>query len=460
MKISKSNEYIEEYCSTIVRIGETYPIEGKDRIVKTLVNGLSIVIGKDDFKPGDIAVYCANETVLNGRYLHINSLYSNKKLNADNTITGYISNNGRVRAIKLGGVPSYGILLDPDSIARFVDEPVEDVIKYLEEHLGEDFDEIDDERFIQVYLPVSDIVEPECGNGMNKINKKLKRFKMLIDGSFSFNYHTMLLAKHFDEFSPYDKVFISNKLHGTSAIFSNILTLIPTNWFKRMIRRLLCEDEYDKAYNIVYSSRKVIQNAYINANKGSGYYSSNVYGYWAKKLKDLIPEDYTLYCEIVGFTPNGEAIQVGYDYGCSRYSHNKSKLMVYRITVKGKELDIPDVIKFGKSLKKALGREIIEYPLLYEGTLKDLYPDVPIDEHWHGTVLELLKKEKRFGMEELESLCLTMVPREGIVIRKADDPLSEAWKLKSDKFLLEEGANMDKGKVGLEMIEEYYNEDN
>lgn len=134
--------------------------------------------------------------------------------------------------------------------------------------------------------------------------------------------------------------------------------------------------------------------------------------------------------------------------------------MVYRITVKGKELDIPDVIKFGKSLKKALGREIIEYPLLYEGTLKDLYPDVPIDEHWHGTVLELLKNEKRFGMEELEPLCLTMVPREGIVIRKADDPLSEAWKLKSDKFLLEEGANMDKGKVGLEMIEEYYSEDN
>ena len=63
-------------------------------------------------------------------------------------------------------------------------------------------------------------------------------------------------------------------------------------------------------------------------------------------------------------------------------------------------------------------------------------------------------------MEELEPLCLTMVPREGIVSRKADDPLSEAWKLKSDKFLLEEGANMDKGKVGLEMIEEYYNEDN
>ena len=52
MKISKSNEYIEEYCSTIVRIGETYPIEGKDRIVKTLVNGLSILskwtgVGKD-----------------------------------------------------------------------------------------------------------------------------------------------------------------------------------------------------------------------------------------------------------------------------------------------------------------------------------------------------------------------------------------------------------------------------
>ena len=46
MNISQSKTFKEEYCSSVVRIGEIFPIEGRDKIVKTLVNGMSIVIGK------------------------------------------------------------------------------------------------------------------------------------------------------------------------------------------------------------------------------------------------------------------------------------------------------------------------------------------------------------------------------------------------------------------------------
>ena len=149
MKISVSNNFREEYCSSIVRIGETFPIEGKDRIVKTLVNGLSIVIGKDEFKTGDIAVYCANETCLNELFLHLNSMYDDKELNVDQEKKGYINKHGRVRVVKLGGVPSYGLLIHPDSIATFINEPVEEVTKFLELHIGEDFDEINGERSVR-----------------------------------------------------------------------------------------------------------------------------------------------------------------------------------------------------------------------------------------------------------------------------------------------------------------------
>ena len=83
MFISKNKNFKEEYCATVVQIGETFPIEGRDRIVKTLVNGLSIVIGKDEFKTGDIAVYCANETCLHELFLHLNSMYEDKELNID-----------------------------------------------------------------------------------------------------------------------------------------------------------------------------------------------------------------------------------------------------------------------------------------------------------------------------------------------------------------------------------------
>lgn len=453
MFISKHKTlFREEYCSSIVRIGETFPIEGKDRIVKTLVNGLSIVIGKDEFKTGDIAVYCANETCLHELFLHLNSMYEDKELNVDKEKKGYINKHGRVRVIRLGGIPSYGLLIHPDSIATFINEPVDEVTKFLEEHLGEDFDEINGERFCQVYVPPTKHVQ-QPGTKADRLKKKLDRFKMLIEGSFRLHYDTSPLAKNMRDINPDDEVYISVKEHGTSISLANILTNVPTNWFKRMWRKYVKHtNEYDQKYNLVYSSRNVIKNEYINKKqKPGGYYSDDIWGYWAKKLEGLIPQDYCIYGEIVGFTPNGSPIQKGYDYGCSHVTEEKSKLMVYRATKAGKELEISEVIEIGAMLKEKLGDIIMPFPLLYHGTLHDLYPEIDLQNHWHENVLENLKTEKKFGMEELEPLCKNKVPREGFVLRKANDPVSEAWKLKCDKFFQMEASRIDAGEVDMEM---------
>ena len=457
MVISKHENFKEEYCATVVQIGETFPIEGRDRIVKTLVNGLSIVIGKDEFKTGDIAVYCANETCLHELFLHLNSMYEDKELNVDQEKKGYINKHGRVRVIRLGGVPSYGLLLHPASIATFVNEPVEDVTKYLEKHVGEDFDVINGERFVQVFIPPVK-KGTEKVSKQERIKKKLDRFKMLIEGSFRFHYDTAQLQKNMKDIAPDDEVYISVKVHGTSAIFANILTNIPTNWIKRLWRRIFKRSSniYDQDYNLVYSSRTIVKNQYINKNqKPGGYYSDDVWGYWANKLNGLVPRDYCVYGEIVGFTPNGSTIQKGYDYGCSHVAEEKSKLMVYRVTVDGKELEISDVIWFGNYLKDKLGDVIMEFPLLYHGTLHDLYPEVDVQNHWHENVLEKLKVEKRFGMEMDEPLCKTKVPREGFVLRKANDPVSEAWKLKTDAFKFREAKQYDAGEADMEALEGY-----
>ena len=455
MKISKSNTFNEEYAATCVRIGEIYPIEGKDRIVKTLVNGMSIVIGKDEFQPGDVAVYCANETVIHELFLHLNSMFDEPELNADKTRRGYINKYGRIRVVRLGGVPSYGLLLNPDSIALFLNEPVENVKSCLESHVGEDFDEMNGEKFIQVYMPpVKESSQPRSKG--EKIQNRLKRFKMLIQGSFRFHYKTEHLSKYIREISPDDEVWISVKLDGTSVIFANILTNVPTPWYKRFLRKLLKKNEYDQKYNLVYSSRKVIKNEYINPDQDpGGYYSDDVWGYWAKKLEGLIPENTCVYGEIVGYTPNGTHIQKDYDYGCNPNVEEKSKLMIYRMTKNNKELEISDVIKFGEYLKSKLGNIIMEYPLLYHGTLKDLYPELSTTNHWHENVIDALKNEKRFAMEENEPLCRNKVPREGFVLRKANDPIAEAWKMKTDKYSFRERDLMDKGEVGIEMQEEY-----
>ena len=455
MKITKSNGFRQEYCGTVVKIGEILPIEGRDRIVKTMVNGLSIVIGKDEFQTGDVAVYCANETQLHELFLHLNSMYDDKELNIDKEKKGYINKHGRVRIVKLGGVPSYGILLNPTSIATFLNEPVEDVREYLEKHVNEDFDDINGEIFCKVYVPPVKSTNRQLSKSERR-DKKLARFKMLIEGSFRQHYDTAQLSRNMHEFSPEDKVFISNKLHGTSMVLANILTNVPTNWFKRMWRKLIGKHEFDQKYNIVYSSRNVIKNEFINPKqRDGGFYSDDIWGYWAEKLTALIPKDYCIYCEIVGYTPNGTPIQKGYDYGCLPTDEVKSKLMVYRVTDHDKELEIPDVIAFGQFLKEALGDIIIDFPLLYHGTFAELYPEISTTEHWHENVLEALKVEKKFLMEQLEPMCINKVPVEGFVVRKANDPVKEAFKLKCFRFLEKERTAIDAGEVDMEMAEGY-----
>ena len=273
---------------------------------------------------------------------------------------------------------------------------------------------------------------------IKKLPNKLDRYDLTINSTHNFFANGILI-------------------HNTSGIFANILTNMPTNWFKRMWRKYVMHtDEYDQKYNLVYSSRTVIKNQYINKKqKPGGYYSDDVWGYWGKKLDGLIPQDCCIYCEIAGFTPNGSPIQKGYDYGCSHVAEEKSKLMVYRATQNGKELEICDVIEIGKKLKEHLGDCIMEFPLLYHGTLSNLYPEIDVRNYWHENVLENLKVEKRFCMEMDEPLCKTKVPREGFVLRKANDPVSEAWKLKTDRFKLREASQIDAGEVDIEMEEGY-----
>lgn len=464
MKISKNKNFKEEYCASIVRIGDILPIEGKDRIAKTMVNGLSIVIGKTDYNTGDVAVYVSNECVIHELFLHLNNMYDDKELNADKEQKGYINPKGRVRLIRLGGVPSFGILLTPNSIAKFLNESVESVTKFLESHVGEDFDEINGERFCHVYVPPM----PENGHGKQltkeeRYSKKLARFKMLIEGSFRRHYDTHQLAKNIHFIQPDTEVDISVKVHGTSAIFANILTNIPTPWYKRLWRKYITRTiEYDRAYNLIYSTRNVIKNQYINPNQTAGYYSDDVWGYWAKKLNSLVPKDYCLYCEIVGFTPNGQVIQkdkktgAPYDYGCDATATEKSKLLIYRITKDNKDLEISEVIAFGNQLKEKLGDIVMEFPLMYHGTLSNLYPDIPIDAKWQDNILEELKADvEHFGMEKDEPLCTNKVPREGFVLRICNDPVAEAFKLKCVNFFDHEKVGMDNGEVDDEMAEGY-----
>lgn len=266
-------------------------------------------------------------------------------------------------------------------------------------------------------------------------------------------------------------------IHNTSGIFSNIKTKKPIKlplhkWlvnkfidFTGLFKPYRITD-YEIVYDSIYSSRTVIKNQYINKDVNGGYYSTDVWGEYNELLKGKIEKGMTVYGEIFGYLTGSQTmIQKQYDYGCSV---GTNKFMPYRITSEledGKkyEWNVSEVKEWTEKLIEQypeIKERIMVIPILYHGTLQDLYPNIDIHNHWNEEVLEAIKNDKKhFGMELREPLCKNKVYREGVVLRIDNDPNAEAFKLKSDGFLSHESVEIDKGNVDIEMEINYLGEE-
>lgn len=483
---TKSERFKQEYCAEIVRVGELLPIEGADRLARTVIGGYDIVVGKNEIHEGDVVIYCKNETQLTHEFLSKNNLYSmsarelnsnfedvEKALSEDpegaKRMVGFFEKNGRVKMIRLRKCPSMGFIFGKEALVRYNPELADiNLEDYLTKEDGVeiplDFDEINGVRFIKAYVPKILNTPSQHAAGEGRRNKKLKGFSRIIPETFSFHYDTNPLNDNMWKIKPDDRVCISVKKHGTSAIYSNIPTLnpLPLKWYQKLINAFLPESKKiqptEEKYDLVYASRTVIKNQYINENVTPGFYKVDVWKYIADIIKPVIPEDMTVYGEIVGYLPGSEtAIQkIGagaYDYGCEP---GECKFMPYRITT-DHEWNATEVYEWTAELlneHQDLAKYIEPLQILYVGTLKDLYPEIDTENHWHDNVLEHMKNDKKnFGMEENETLCKNKVPREGIVIR-LENGTRMAFKLKCMKFYEAEGKNLGKT-VDIEMQAEY-----
>jgi hypothetical protein len=531
---TKSDNFKEEYCATIVKVGELKDIENSDNLKQAIIDGFSVVVNKNDVNEGDYMIYCKNETELNSQFLSVNNMYEigERERNANHAevekligegkndeakkMVGYFNKNGRVKMIRLRGCPSMGVLMRFESFinwdSELADINLADYVKYDENgnFIPFDFDTINDKLFIKAYVPKTNPVR--SGGGSGKRKNKIKRFDRMLDGEFAFHYDTSQLNSNMWRLNPETVVDVSVKVHGTSFVMGNILVKKPTlmnkirdfingfkdrkisrydrsiNYYNKMLRgdvatnmseefmlnsisdleKRIAKIENSKLKNFateyynVYSSRTVIKNRYINKQVNSGFYSVDIWGEYNDLLKGKIPENITIYGEIVGYiTGSDKMIQKGYDYGCEP---GTNKLMIYRVNEKmedgtHKEYEISEVINFTNNLVDNfpdISDRILPYQLLYHGKLSDLYPTINSESHWHENALEAMKSDKEhFGMELNEPLCNNKVPREGICLRIANDPVKECFKLKCLKFLKKESEDIDKGVVDIEMADNY-----
>lgn len=505
MLFTKSADFKDEYCIRVVKIGEFIPISGKDRIVQVVVDGFTMIVGKNEVNEGDYMFYAMNQVQLNSIFLHKNNLYSlsERDLNSNaeelNTLVnegksdyaktkcGYFNKRGVVKMLKLGGVSSLGFLFGKEAMAKF-SESVGDID--LSEYEGVTFDTVNGTKFAKMYIPEVTYPSGRGNKRSDKRKERMKKFDIILPEHFDRHYDTCQLNCNMHRFNPDDKVTISVKIHGTSVIIGNILVKKPIqcsiasrmvakkikhlahyydkkkatryhekreNLKKNVFYNVRIPKEFNIGYGNVYSSRNVIQNQYINPKKRASFYETDVYGKYNNLIKKYIPEGMTIYGEIFGYNNDKPSmIQSGFDYGCEV---GTNKLMIYRISVEDKdgnkkEWEVEDVYKWTLKLVKE-HQELKEYihpiDILYNGTLKNLYPEIDTETHWNENVLAAMKNDKEhFGMEQLEPMCKNKVWREGVVVRINNDEKVEAFKLKCANFLYDEMKAVEKGNVNFD----------
>lgn len=428
-------ENSKNYVCSVVEIKELFTIEGADAIVRVVINGNNVVVPKTT-EVGSKMLYFCSGTKLAADYCKNNNLYDKEENNLDTSKRGFISSKqSRVKAIKLRGVISDGMLMPLNSLFYFLND-----VSWL--RLGDEFTDINGISVCEKYF-----VPEKVSNDSVKRGKQPVKISRLVDNQFYLHNDTDNLRKNIEKIHPNDIIGIHYKKHGTSIVVGNIQVKRPLKWIEKIAKKIGVKVD-DTAYDIVYSSRKVIKNGYLNPVSEEGFYGEDIWGIVAKEVGHKIPENWTLYGEVLGYTPSGSAIQAGYDYGCQLGEH---KLYVYKISVVNTQGNV--IFLTDKQIEEYCEKVGLLYKdtFSYYGTAINYFDYSSAGseniEEWRKQFLnhlEILHNEKNCYM------CINKVPEEGIILRVEKLEQYEAYKLKSRRFLLHESDLQEKEVSNLE----------
>jgi hypothetical protein len=465
-KLTISEGADPNYLPTVVKVPVIKDHPNADRLSLVEVFGNTIIIGKGSYNEGDLVVYFPVECAISLKFLSWANLRDNAELNADGKTKGFFGKHGRVKAIGLRSIPSQGFLFKVSELAKYY-EVDEDTFK-----LGDIFDTVGEDVLAKKYVKGDARNSGEANEKKSRVPKwvektigvmprpiRVKLYKpinawfnrkaegiksQLVDGQFAFHYKTEHLGRNIFLVNPDDFITVSSKMHGTSAIFANILCKKPFSITRPILNKIgyyvpnLGLNIPDTEYKFVYSSRSVLK------NRRDGNYTDDVWGVIAAELEGEIPERYTVYGEIVGYTSGGATIQKGYDYGVAK---GECEFRVYRITCnlpEGKiyELEWYEIEEFCHDL----GLKTV--PVYYTGLARDMFADdIPMDKDWNDNFLAKLKEAH---LDKDCELCTTGVVNEGIVLRIENNPKRTALKFKSPKFVIKESAARDNNEADME----------
>lgn len=426
MKLT-THEDSTNYACTVVKMGEMHPIEGADKIQRTVLYGNNLIVSKA-VQEGDVMLYFVAGTQLSEDLCFNNNLYDSHEMNKDTSEKGYVSGKRRlVKALKLRGTISDGMLLPVSALDYIV--PSIGNYPSIAVKVGDTFTHVGDVEVCRKYVvPVK-----QTGTPGQKQPKENKMKDLLIDNQFRFHHSTEHFARNLEMFEPTTEIIVTRKYHGSSLILSHVLINKKLNWFERLINKFVSLPTSE--YGYVFSSGKpksrlpkgVKTEKFDWTSPTQSFYDVNIWEKAYNLHRDKVEKGITLYGEIVGQGVQGAEYTYGFEY----------EIFIYRITQTNVDGNVYELSW------EAVKSYCEKYGLKY------------VDEYFTGKASEFGST----GDEMLEVMRIKYLDKsypdckvdEGVCIRVRGT--DEIYKLKSPKFIVGESAALEKGEVDIEAAE-------
>jgi hypothetical protein len=405
----------ENYCATVVKIKKIVPLEGCDNVVGTPVFGYQAIISKDH-KEGDIGIIFPAETQLSDEYCYENNLYRHDDKNKTLGVKGYIEDNRRIKAVRFRGHRSDALFMPLESL-KYLKIKIEDF------NVGDEFDILNDHEICKKY-----VVQRRVGRQNHQAQaKKFSRVdtKHIPEHLDSDNYF-----KFSESVNPDTEVIVTQKLHGTSIRIANTIVKRKLG-LRDHLGQLVGAKVQQYEHDYVFGSRKVIKD--VNNPDQNHYYEVDIWTQEGKKLEGLLPQNYIVYGEVIGWTENMAAIQQGYSY---QIPPGTCELYVYRVAIVNEDGIMTD-LSWDHVKEFCFKTGLKHVPEMWRGKHKDFVVESYLDRRFNETWKNCLPLEGENTVDE------------GVCVR-VDRLTPYILKAKSPKFLQYESKMLDQEVVDLE----------
>lgn len=433
------------YSAYITTIKELRPHSNADRLNVATVFGQDIIVDKT-YEIGRKVIFFPSDGQLSEKYASDNNLVRRKDENGNN-VGGYLDPAKRnIKAIKLRGEKSEGLLMPIESLSEYGD------ISTLKD--GDAITEFGGVEICCKYIPISN----SYGSRHHSSGGKKKHVDALVQYPF-FAEHvdTEQLAFNQGAFKPGDTIYLTRKIHGTSQRTSNALCIQkkPNNIIRRVLH--LKNKEW-KGYKVVSGTRRRNLQDY----EGNGRYGSDVFREkWDFAFKDKLPKGCEVFYEVAGWVNESTPIMAScsnkkvkdpefvkqygdttvFSYGCPR---GETRAFVYRMTWTNED------------------GEVFEVPteVLFRWCEMNGFEHVPLLEKFLYTTWEDLQERVKKYLDIPEPLADGTHVVEGVVARIDNREKFKAFKDKSYAFKVLEGIIKEEADApDMEEEEEVYGED-